>query len=160
LNKIFGLVPFQGVHYINGNAKNIDEECNRYAELLKNNPPDIVCMGIGENTHLAFNDPHVAKFNDQSAVKTVTLDLQCRQQQVNDGCFGKLADVPEKAITLTIPALMKGQNIFCMVPGPTKAQAILHTLTQKISERFPSTILRNHPSAILFVDDDSYSQVV
>jgi glucosamine-6-phosphate deaminase len=90
----------------------------------------------------------------------VTLDLQCRQQQVNDGCFSKLSEVPEQAITLTIPTLMQGRNIFGMVPGPTKASAISLTLKEDISEKFPSTILRNHPSAILFVDRDSYSQVL
>jgi glucosamine-6-phosphate deaminase len=159
-NRIFDLVPFRSVHYINGSANNINEECERYSHLLEMNAPDIICMGIGENTHLAFNDPHVAKFNDHSAVKTVKLDAQCRQQQVNDGCFNKLSDVPEEAVTLTIPTLMQGRNIFCMVPGPTKALAISHTLKQDISEKYPSTILRNHSSAILFVDHDSYSQVV
>jgi glucosamine-6-phosphate deaminase len=158
--KIFELLPFRSIHYINGNANEINEECARYAELLESNPPDIVCMGIGENTHLAFNDPHVARFNDHLAVKTVTLDLQCRQQQVNDGCFSKLSEVPEEAITLTIPTLMQGRNIFSMVPGSTKASAISLTLKEDISEKFPSTILRNHPSAILFVDRDSYSQVL
>jgi glucosamine-6-phosphate deaminase len=159
-NRIFDLVPFRSVHYINGSADPIQEECQRYAHLLEINPPDIICMGIGENTHLAFNDPPVARFNDRFSVKTVKLDLQCRQQQVNDGCFNKLSDVPEEAITLTIPTLMHGRNIFCMVPGPTKALAISQTLKQDISEKYPSTILRNHPSAILFVDHDSYSQVV
>jgi glucosamine-6-phosphate deaminase len=154
--KIFEHLSFGSIHYINGNAGNVDEECKRYAELFKSNKPDIVCMGIGENTHLAFNDPHVAKFNDPLAVKTVTLDLQCRQQQVNDGCFAKLSEVPEKAITLTIPTLMEGRHVFCMVPGATKASAISLTLNQEISEDFPSTILRTHPSAILFVDRDSY----
>jgi glucosamine-6-phosphate deaminase len=158
--RIFDLVPFRSIHYINGSADDINKECQRYADLLKSNPPDIICMGIGENTHLAFNDPHVAKFNDRSPVKKVELDLQCRQQQVNDGCFNKLSDVPEEAITLTIPTLMQGRNIFCMVPGPTKALAISLTLKQNISEKYPSTVLRNHPSAILFVDHDSYSQVV
>jgi glucosamine-6-phosphate deaminase len=157
--KIFKHLPFRSVNYINGNASNIEVECKRYAELLSIYPPDIVCMGIGENTHLAFNDPHVAEFNDSNIVKIVTLDLTCRQQQVNDGCFNKLSEVPQEAITLTIPALMQASHVFCMVPGATKALAVSLTLKQAISEKFPSTILRNHPSAILFVDLDSYSQV-
>ena len=112
-------------------------------------------MGIGENTHIAFNDPHVAHFNDPEMVKIVDLDQACREQQVHDGCFEKLEQVPEHALTLTVPALMKADHIFCMVPGNRKAQAVYHTLTDPVSERYPSTILRTHPSAILFIDKDS-----
>jgi glucosamine-6-phosphate deaminase len=135
----------------------LEGECRRYGELLMRYPVDVVFMGIGENTHIAFNDPHVARFDDPRIVKVVDLDEACRQQQVNDGCFKTLGDVPRNALTLTIPALMKADHIFCMVPGKTKAQAVYHTLNSEISERFPSTILRTHPSAILFIDKDSAS---
>lgn len=154
--RLFSMVPFASVNYLNGNAEDIAAECDRYSALLKESPPDIVCMGIGENTHLAFNDPPVADFNDPVLVKQVTLDADCRQQQVNDGCFATLADVPQTAITLTVPALLQAANIFCMVPGKTKQQAIEHTLNAPVSEQYPSTILRQHPNAILFVDADSY----
>jgi glucosamine-6-phosphate deaminase len=155
--KLFGRVPFASVNYINGDLLHVNAECERYSRLLINNPTDIVCMGIGENTHIAFNDPHVANFNDPELVKIVQLDLACRQQQVNDGCFDTLAHVPEYAVTLTIPALMKGTYLFCMVPGVNKATAIQQTLVQPVSEIFPSTILKTHDNAILFVDNDSYS---
>lgn len=158
-NRIFGKVPFREVFYINGQAKDRAAECERYAELLRKYPVDITCMGIGENTHLAFNDPHVADFNDPRLVKIVDLDEACKQQQVNEGCFPSVASVPADAYTLTIPALLKARYIYCMVPGPTKAQAVYHTLKDGISEKYPSTILRNHVGAILFLDRDSASLV-
>ncbi|HZY82400.1 MAG TPA: glucosamine-6-phosphate deaminase [Cyclobacteriaceae bacterium] len=153
---LFSLVNFRTVNYINGNAADLKEECHRYSGLLSKFPPDIVCMGIGENGHLAFNDPHVADFKDTALVKVVDLDEVCRQQQVNDGCFEKISFVPTQALTLTIPSLMKGQNIFCVVPGNKKATAVRNTINQPVDEKFPSTILRTHRNATLFVDEDSY----
>ncbi len=154
--KIFSHVPFKSVNLINGHTADVEHECIRYKNLLQKFPPDIVCMGIGENTHLAFNDPPVANFSDPETIKKVTLDEDCRQQQVNDGCFESLNDVPHYALTLTIPALMQAPYIFCMVPGKLKARAIDHTLSEAVSERYPSTILRAHKNAILFVDQESY----
>jgi glucosamine-6-phosphate deaminase len=112
-------------------------------------------MGIGENTHIAFNDPHVADFNDLLVVKIVSLDANCRQQQVNDKCFADLKDVPTHAITLTIPALMAAQYVCCVVPGKNKAAAVQHTLNDEVTEKYPSTILRNHPWAMLYLDRES-----
>jgi len=157
-SRIFARVPFRSVNYINAGAPDIQQECERYTELLTINPPDIVCMGIGENTHIAFNDPHKADFNDVKIIKMVSLDLVCRQQQVNDGCFNTLKEVPGYALTLTIPALMKAPFIYCMVPGRTKAEAVWRTLTEPVTEDYPSTILKTHNSATLFVDKDSYNK--
>jgi glucosamine-6-phosphate deaminase len=157
--KIFNRVPFASVNYIDGTNLNFEAECERYSGLLKKNPADIVFMGIGENTHIAFNDPHVANFNDPELVKVALLDLACRQQQVNDGCFDTLEDVPQYALTLTVPALISAPFLFCMVPGISKAAAIKLTLEQTVSEHYPSTILKTHHGAVLFVDRDSYSQV-
>lgn len=153
--RLFDKVPFRAVHYLNGNAEDPEAECHRYTELLNQHPVDIVCMGIGENCHIAFNDPHVADFEDPHWVKVVDLDLACRQQQVNDGCFGNLDEVPRYALTLTIPALMAASHVYCMVPGPSKADAIFNTLCGGISAEFPSTILRKHLDATLFIDADS-----
>jgi glucosamine-6-phosphate deaminase len=153
--KIFGRLPFNTVNYINGNAGDIEQECIRYAELLAKNPPDIVCMGIGENGHIAFNDPPVADFNDPLMVKTVELDTECRQQQVNDKCFDTFDDVPTHAITLTVPALMSGKYVYCMVPGEKKANAVFNTLNGEINEQCPASIMRKHEHAILFLDKDS-----
>lgn len=155
--RLFSHVPFKSVNLINGHTEDVESECVRYSSLLQNFPPDIVCLGIGENTHLAFNDPPVANFKDTETIKKVTLDEACRQQQVNDGCFQSLNEVPRYALTLTIPALMQASYIFCMVPGKLKAGAIAHTLSEPISERYPSTILRTHENAILFVDQESYT---
>ncbi|MDB5018885.1 MAG: Glucosamine-6-phosphate deaminase [Pedobacter sp.] len=154
---IFDRVPFASVNCINGHAANPEEECSRYAELLTKFPADLVCMGIGENTHIAFNDPPVANFQDPKLVKVVELDTACRQQQVNDGCFPTIEDVPTHALTLTVPALMSGSDLFCMVPGKNKAQAVVFTLNEPVSEQYPSTILKTHESAVLFADADSFS---
>ncbi len=154
-DRFFARVPLREVFYINGNAADPDAECVRYEALLNEYPADIVCMGIGENCHIAFNDPHVAFFNDPVLVKKVGLDLTSRMQQVHDGCFPALGDVPEYALTLTIPALVKAPVVFCMVPAAHKAEAIAHTLQDAISETYPSTILRQHPDATLFIDADS-----
>jgi glucosamine-6-phosphate deaminase len=97
---LFDQVPLKSVHYINGNAVDVDAECSRYAALLEQYPADIVILGIGENGHIAFNDPPVADFHDPLSVKKVELDKTCRQQQVNDGCFTRLEDVPAYAIAL------------------------------------------------------------
>jgi glucosamine-6-phosphate deaminase len=155
--RIFGKLPFHSVSYINGNAIDIGGECRRYTKLLERYPPDIVCMGIGENGHIAFNDPHVADFNDPAMVKMVKLDPECRQQQVNDGCFSTLNEVPMYAITLTIPALFAGRYIYCTVPGKSKARAVYNTVYGEIIEKYPASILRKHPNAILFLDKNSSS---
>jgi len=149
---LFNEVPLAAVHYINGQAVGWQEECERYAALLKQYPPDIVCMGIGENGHIAFNDPPVADFRDPLRVKVVVLDAACRQQQVNDGCFSSLQAVPARAITLTIPALMTARYLYCMVPGKLKASAVFNTLHKKISEEVPASIIRTHPQATLYLD--------
>ena len=153
--KLFGWMPFNSVNYINGNADDLQAECERYIQLLTQYPPDIVCMGIGENGHIAFNDPHVADFNDPFRVKVVALDTECRQQQVNDGCFSSLEQVPTHALTLTVPALIAGKAIYCMVPGKNKAKAVFNTLTGSIDEQCPASVLRKHPNAILFLDKES-----
>lgn len=151
-DRIFDRLPFGSVNLLDGSNPDAQQECQRYAQLLADYPTDIVCMGIGENCHIAFNDPHVADFNDPAMVKVVDLDLACRQQQVNDGCFPSVQNVPTHALTLTIPALMAAARVFCMVPGPTKAQAVYHTLHADISPDYPATALRQHPNAKLFID--------
>lgn len=152
---LFDKIRFRSVHLLNGIAPDAQAECRRYAGLLEQSPTDIVCLGIGENNHLAFNDPPVADFNDPQTVKVVTLDADCRQQQVNDGCFPTLAEVPGQALTLTIPALLAGRYLFAMVPGERKAKAVYHTFDSPLTERYPSTILKQHPAVQLFLDRES-----
>lgn len=159
-DRIFGKVPFKSVNYLNGNAEDIEEECKRYSDLLKTYPTDIVCMGIGENGHIAFNDPHVAFFNDEKLVKVVDLDQKCRNQQVNDGCFANIDEVPTHALTLTIPALMLPKYVFCIVPAKTKAEAVYNTVMGEIKEDCPASILKTHDSAVLYTDSDSASLIL
>lgn len=153
--RIFGSVPFKSVNYIEGNSKEPEQECQRYGELLKRYPLDIACTGIGENGHLAFNDPHVADFHDKKLVKIIALDERSRRQQVNDGCFSHINLVPKNALTLTIPAIVAANYIVCMVPGPTKAEAVRNMLYGEISERCPASVLRLHKAANLYIDQDS-----
>lgn len=157
--RIFDKLSFHKVNYLNGNAGDPLKECQRYTDLLQHHSIDIVCMGIGENTHIAFNDPHIADFNDPLLVKVVDLDIVSRMQQVHDGCFAHIDEVPAFAITLTIPALLQAANIYCMVPGPNKAPAVYHTFCSEVNEMYPSTILRGHPSAILYLDKDSAAKL-
>ena len=158
---IFGKVPFKNVNYINASMTDAGAECERYEELLKNIKIDIVVLGIGENGHIAFNDPPVADFEDKHLVKPVRLDEVCRMQQVHDGCFERIEDVPECAVTLTIPALLSADYLFCSVPAASKAQAVKHTVTDEmISTSCPATIMRTHPGAVLYCDADSGSLLI
>ncbi len=155
----FNRIPFKMVYYLDGNASDIEQECNRYAGLLSEYKPDIACISMGGNTDIAFNDPLRADLNDPKMVKVVGLDQESRQQQINKGNFGALAEVPSNVLTLTIPALFQPEYIFCMVPGIEKSQAVFHTLTEPVTANYPSTTLRIHPNAVLFLDKDSASEL-
>jgi len=157
--RIFDVVPFKQVNYINTLSENAHQECERYTGLLKEAPIDIICMGIGENGHIAFNDPPVADFNDPKRVKVVELDQECRQQQVNDGCFKSIGEVPKQALTLTIPMLFSGKHLFVVVPGKTKTNAVFETLSGEISTKCPASVLRRHKNAVLYLDHDSASKI-
>lgn len=155
--RIFGKVPFKNVYYIDGKAVDTDKECIRYSKLLSENQIDIVCLGIGENGHIAFNDPHVADFNDPKLIKVVDLDEECRLQQVHDECFVDINDVPNHAYTLTVPLLVSATDMFCIVPGKTKSGAVKNAIFSPVSERCPATILRDKEGARLYLDKDSAS---
>jgi glucosamine-6-phosphate deaminase len=156
--RLFDRVQPGRVHYLNP-AGGEEAECERYGKLITEAPIDIVCLGIGENGHLAFNDPPVADFKDPLPVKVVTLDTICREQQVNDGCFPSLEAVPLQALTLTIPILLSAKWLFCMVPGVTKQNAVSRTLHEQASTACPSTILRSHPDCRMYTDTESYGAV-
>ena len=157
---IFGRAPFKSVNYINISATDANAECERYSKLLEENPTDIVVMGIGENGHIAFNDPPVADFHDTKLVKKVELDDTCRMQQVHDGCFPTFDDVPKYALTLTVPALMSAKYLICTVPAPTKANAVKAMLEGEYGEVCPATALRKHKGAAMFLDKDSAALVL
>lgn len=147
------------VHFLNGDAENIEHEIDRYENLLKSHSIDVACIGIGENGHIAFNDPPVADFNDPRLVKVVELDDACRRQQMGEGWFAALDDVPTHALSLTIPAIMKSKTISCVVPDQRKAEAVYNTLYRPIDTVCPATILRRHPQTILFLDNHSASKL-
>lgn len=155
--RLFDQLNFKKVHYLDPQFP--EDECQRYTGLLQKHPSDIVCLGIGENGHLAFNDPPVADFNDPELVKVVELDQQCRQQQVNDNCFASLGDVPKTAITLTIPALLSAKHICCVVPGKSKARAVQTALEGDILTFCPASILRSHTNTIMYLDQDAASML-
>jgi len=158
-NKIFIKKPFASVSYVDTFQKDVEEVCSEYEKLLKEAPIDIVFMGIGENGHIAFNDPPVADFNDPKWVKTVELEEKCKIQQVFDGCFSSIEEVPNYAITLTIPALLSADYLSVVVPGIRKADAVKDTLEGDISISCPASILRTHKNAKMFLDFDSANKI-
>lgn len=154
-NAVFSRVPFKSVHLING-ANDCQKEADRYSSLLDGIAVDITFMGIGENGHIAFNDPAVADFHDSRTVKVVELDDICRQQQVNDGCFPTFDDVPERALTVTIPKLVSAKEIFCIVPTDKKRDAVKAALTGPVTEICPASILRTVESVHMYIDRECY----
>lgn len=154
-NHLFGLVPLKNAWYIDGTTTNPAEEIKRYTRLLKEHPIHLCCLGIGENGHIAFNDPPDARFDEPVWMKEVRLDEQSRVQQVHDGCFERLGDVPKTALTLTVPALMAAGQMVCVVPGTAKADAVKTALAGPVEEGCPASILRRHPAAQLYLDGAS-----
>lgn len=127
-----------------------------YARHLAMAPIDAVCLGIGVNGHLAFNDPPVADLADPLDVKIVELDDVCRQQQVDDGAFARVEDMPRSAITLTVPRLLRADRLFCVVPGAMKRDAVRRSLHDPIGAACPGTALRGHRDCTLYVDRESH----
>jgi glucosamine-6-phosphate deaminase len=144
----------RAAYYVEG-VGDPTEECARYSKLLADHPLDLCCLGIGENGHLAFNDPPVADFNDPLDVKVVELDGPCRQQQVNEGHFPDLVAVPTHAITVTIPALLRACEVFAIVPEARKAHPVLTALTGPISTSCPASALRTCDHAAIHLDPES-----
>lgn len=157
---VFDLKPFRSVNLIDGNAADCEAEAARYSRLLDEHPLDVCLLGIGENGHIAFNDPSVADFNDPKGVKIVELEDVCRMQQVHDGCFDSFDEVPRHAFTVTVPALLKARHLFCSVPARTKANAVFHMLNDEVGEKCPATALRLEPDARLYLDMDSASMIL
>ncbi|PYG58333.1 6-phosphogluconolactonase [Rhizobium sp. UGM030330-04] len=157
---LFSHLPFGAVHRIEPHRFASPEACaTDYACRLAAEPLDLVCLGVGINGHLAFNDPPEARFDEKEAVKVVTLAQDCRAQQVEDECFAQLTDVPQRAITVTIPALLAATSMICIVPGALKKEAVTRMLTGPVTEDCPASILRTHNQARLYIDSDSMPDV-
>jgi glucosamine-6-phosphate deaminase len=146
-------------HYIAGDAEQPLDECDRYARLLAAQPVDLCCLGIGENGHIAFNDPPVADFSDPRPIKLVRLDEACRRQQVGEGHYASLAEVPQYAFTLTVPTLCSARRMICIVPERRKARAVRDALCGPISPACPASFLRRQAHCILLLDAESASEL-
>ena len=144
-------VPLKRFNEVNGEARDLAAECRRLKALLDAAPIDVACVGIGENGHLAFNDPP-ADFETQEAYLVVTLDEACRRQQVGEGWFATLDDVPKQALSMTISQILKSRRIVCTVPDARKAAAVKGAVQGPISNLCPASVLQTHPDCTLFLD--------
>ncbi len=158
-DRVSDIVSPRNVYFLNGDAGDIDVEITRYEVLLKDNPVDVACIGIGENGHLAFNDPGVADFSDPYYLKVVEMDEACRKQQVGEGWFPSIESVPVKAVTLTLTAIMNSRVLCCSVPDQRKSQAVYNTLNGEISNSCPASIMRIHNNAVLFLDSNAAEKI-
>lgn len=152
-------VPIREFHEIDGSLGAAEQTCHEYASALRAADPQLCLLGIGENGHLAFNDPYDANFNDPVDVRVVTLDHQCREQQVAEGWFPSVAAVPERAITLTIPTLFRVPQLVVSVPGARKAAIIRRVIEEEISNACPATLLKTHPNATVYLDEESSVEI-
>jgi glucosamine-6-phosphate deaminase len=151
------LVHPAAVHLMQGDASDVDAECLRYGNLLREAPIDICFIGFGENGHIAFNDPGVADFHDPAAVKRVRLDDRCRLQQVGEGHFPSLDAAPRDAITISCPILVSAAHLICTVPDRRKAEAVRNAIEGPLSEACPASLVMTHPRCEIFLDAESAS---
>jgi glucosamine-6-phosphate deaminase len=156
-HELTGKVPIKTFYEVDGSSADIDRTCRDYAAKLKAADPQLCLLGIGENGHLAFNDPNLCDFNDPLDVRLVKLDHDCRAQQVAEGWFPEVERVPTHAITLTIPALMRVPKLIVSVPGIRKANIVRKVIEDSISVACPATLLKTHPDATVYLDDESSS---
>jgi glucosamine-6-phosphate deaminase len=154
--ELVSLVHPGAFYPIRGNSRDLNSELNRYADLLRRYPPDMCVLGIGENGHLAFNDPP-ADFETKEVIHIVNLDVRCRTQQVNEGHFATLEDVPKRAITLTVPTLLDARHVLAIVPEVRKATAVRAALEGPVTPDCPASILRTQPQVTMYLDQESAS---
>lgn len=151
------LVPLKEFNYVNADTDPYGE-CTRLGQKIREFPIDVAFIGIGENGHIAFNDPP-ADFDTEEPYLVVNLDEACRRQQLGEGWFPTLEDVPKQAISMSVKQIMKSAAIICTVPDERKAGAVFHTLNDPVSPMCPATILREHPEAYLFLDEAAASKL-
>lgn len=156
--RVFDHLAFRAIHLLAGDAPDSEEECRRYESLLMGRTVDVACIGVGENGHLAFNDPP-AEFDSPRLVNVVGLDEACRRQQVGEGHFATLEDVPRQALSLSIPAILRADVISCVVPDHRKAEAVRCMLEGPLSPQCPASALRKHEKAHVFLDTESASSL-
>jgi len=156
-SSLFDYVHPKSVQLLNG-LNNPAEECKRYAGLITAKPIDMVLLGIGDNGHIAFNEPSIANFDDREAVRAIKLDEMSRIQQVEEGCFQHLEEVPKMAVTITVPVIFSARFLFCMAPGENKHDAVNKVLNGPVSTNTPGSILRKHSHCKMFLDKASYGK--
>jgi glucosamine-6-phosphate deaminase len=154
-DRLLDHVPVRAFHGLDGRAADLAAECGRYAGLLQEERPALAILGIGENGHLAFIDPPRCDFGDPADVRVVELDEDCRQQQVHDGAFASVDQVPRFALSLTVAYLLRVPRAVAIVPGPAKREAVRAALEGPVTTTCPASILRRHRSATLFLDEES-----
>jgi glucosamine-6-phosphate deaminase len=154
--RLVSVVHPKAFYGIEGDAADVDAAIRRYTSLLERYPADICVMGIGENGHLAFNDPP-ADFTTSRIMHVVTLDDACRRQQVGEGHFARVADVPAQALTLTVPVLLNAKRLLVITPDKRKAVAVKAALTGPVGPQCPASILRTQRHAVLYLDQDAAS---
>jgi glucosamine-6-phosphate deaminase len=152
-------VSMKAFREIDGATANPKKVCATYAATLTAANPQLCLLGIGENGHLAFNDPYLCDFNDPDLVRLADLDEACRRQQVAEGWFASLEMVPRQAITLTIPALFRVPKLIASVPGKRKAQIVRRVIEEDISTACPATLLKTHPNATVYLDNESSAEL-
>lgn len=150
------VAPLRKVHFVEGDRADLKGECRRLSEIILKHPIDVALVGIGENGHLAFNDPP-ADFDTEDPYLIVTLDEACRKQQMGEGWFKTLEDVPEKAISMSVKQILKSKSIICSVPDKRKAQALRDCINGEISNMHPASILQTHPDCAFYLDTASAS---
>ncbi|HOV78113.1 MAG TPA: glucosamine-6-phosphate deaminase [Sedimentisphaerales bacterium] len=150
------VTPLKAAYFVRGDAEDPAEECRRLGVLISANPIDVACLGIGENGHLAFNDPP-ADFETEEAYLTVQLDEQCRKQQLGEGWFPRFEDVPSRAISMSIRQILKSKQLVVTVPDMRKARAVKNAIEGPVTPQCPASILQQHPNCSIFLDELSAS---
>lgn len=153
------VAPLREVHFVKGNAGDPARECQRLARLIGAHPIDVACVGIGENGHLAFNDPP-ADFETEEPYLVVELDKQCREQQLGEGWFAALDKVPSRALSMSISHILKSRQIVVTVPDQRKAEAVKNALEGPVTPDCPASILQQHPNCAIFLDEPAASLLV
>jgi glucosamine-6-phosphate deaminase len=151
-------VPLKQFHYVDGEGDPPEAECRRVGTILREHPVDVAFIGIGENGHLAFNDPP-ADFEIRDPYLVVSLDLVCRTQQFKEGWFRSLEEVPATAISMSVRQIMESRSLICTVPGKQKAGAVRCALEGPVTPECPASILQEHPDVSTFLDGDSSSLI-
>lgn len=148
--------PLRAAYFVKGEAEDPAEECRRLGVLIAGHPIDVACIGIGENGHLAFNDPP-ADFETEDAYITVQLDEQCRKQQLGEGWFSKMDEIPSRAISMSIRQILKSKQLVVTVPDMRKARAVKEALEGPVTPQCPASILQQHPNCSIFLDEPAAS---